>query len=232
MKTDLELESFRKKLTRHIDNMELELVVNENRSTMLNVLTRKKYFAKLSVHKMFLKAPEDVISAIAHYVRGTKRPKGYKDVLIRGYIQRNLERLDYSDRLDDSKLIQQGRYYDLGEIYAFLNERYFQNKLDIKITWYGPWGRNSRSRVTFGQYVDHLKLVKMHRILDDPFFPPYFVSFVVYHEMLHHVVTGKIDGRGFFRVHVPEFKEKEKEFEEYEKATAWEKKHRHDFFKK
>lgn len=224
------IERFKKKLSKHVANMTLELVINENRSTMLNVLARKKDFAKLSMHKMFLDAPEDVISAIAHYVRGTRREKGYKDLLIRGFIQSNLEKFDYSHQLDESKFVHEGRYYDLKQSYDFLNRRYFNNRLDLKITWYGSWGRRCRSKVTFGQYFDHLKLVKIHRVLDDPFFPDFFVDFVIYHEMLHHLVPGYLDEKGIFRVHGPEFKLRESQFEHFEEATEWEKKHRHKFF--
>lgn len=230
MKADVMIEKFKKKLSRHV-SMEVELVINENRSTMLNVLSRKRDFAKISMHKMFLEAPEDVISAIAHYVRGNRRERGFKDLLLRGFIQSNLERLDYSHLLDESKLISLGNLYDLKPICEALNRKYFKGKLDLKITWYGTKGRTNRSRVTFGQYYDHLKLVKIHRILDDPFFPDYFVFFVIYHEMLHHVVPGFIDKNGLYRVHGPEFKKREKEFADYEIASQWEKKHRHLFFK-
>jgi predicted SprT family Zn-dependent metalloprotease len=230
VKTEVSIEKFKKRLSRHVSNMQVELVINENRSTMLNVLTRKRDFAKISLHKMFLDAPEDVISAIAHYVRGTRR-SGPKDGLIRGFIQSNLERMDYSHLLDESKFVTVGRYYDLIAIYDQLNERYFKNKLDLKITWYGTWGRKNRTRVTFGQYFDHLKLIKIHRVLDDPFFPEHFVVFVIYHEMLHHVVPGFVDERGLYRVHGSDFKDLEKKFHDYEKATAWEKEHRHLFFK-
>jgi predicted SprT family Zn-dependent metalloprotease len=223
------VERFKRKLTRS-SGYDLELVINENRSTMLNVLERKKTWARLSVHKMFLDAPENVISAIAHYVRGTRRDRAGKDLLIRGYIQSNLNRFNYSHLLDENKMSTEGRYYDLAAIYEKLNSKYFRDELDLKITWYGTWGRKTRRKVTFGQYFDHLKLVKIHRLLDDPFFPEYFVEFVVYHEMLHHLVPGHFDEKGIFRVHGQDFKELERKFEEYDKAIQWEKRHKDYFF--
>lgn len=226
----MSIDSFRQKLAKHL-NIKLELVVNENRCTMLSILDRKPHSARLSMHKMFLDAPEDVISAIANYVRGTRRRGQQKDQVLRGYIQSNLSRFNYSHLLKKEKLMTEGTYYDLQKIYNNLNERYFNNRLNLLITWYGKVIRRCRSKVTFGQYFDQLKLIKIHRRLDNPFFPDYFVSFVIYHEMLHEVVPGFIDEKGLFRMHGDEFKSREKEFEDYERATLWEKKHRNCFFR-
>ena len=224
------IEEFRKRLSKHF-KIRWELVINENRSTMLNVINRKRSFARLSVHRMFLDAPDDVISAIAHYVRGTRRDKRTRDLLLRSYIQTNLKRFNYAHLLDDKKLVAKGRYYDLQTIYDQLNDDYFQKNLDLKITWNGTVGRTKRRRITFGQYFDHLDLVKVHRILDDPFFPDYFVSFIVYHEMVHSVVRGYVDSRGFYRIHGPKYKKIEKEFVDYDRAINWEKTHRKEFLR-
>lgn len=221
---------FKKRLSKYL-NIELDLVINENRCTMLNLLEKKRDWARLSVHKMFLDAPDPVISAIAHYVRGTRKDKQSQNLVLRGFIQQNLPRFDYSHLLDKKKLASIGKIYDLKEIYHQVNKTYFANQLDLKITWYGQTGRRNRSRVTFGQYHDALRLVKIHRMLDDPFFPYFFVCFVVYHEMLHHVVPGFVDEKGFYCTHGEEFKQKERQFRHYEAAIEWEKKHRQYFFK-
>lgn len=225
----MSVEQFKRRMAKHLD-LDLEIVVNENRSTMLNLLERKRDRARLSMHKMFLDAPEQVISAIAHYVRGTRSNRSGQNLVLRGFIQKNLTQLDYSHTVDKQKLVHQGKVYDLSEIYDRLNKQYFGNKLKLQITWYGLWKKKNRCRVIFGQYFDALKLVKIHRRLDDPFFPDYFVDFVVYHEMLHSVVPGYVDERGLFRSHGEEFKEREREFEFYEEAMAWEKKNRNHFF--
>lgn len=238
MTSDLLVENFRKKLLRHLKS-DLELVINDNRSTMLNVLSRgpKK---RLSLHKMFLEAPEEVISAVAHYVGGRRRkhcPDALKGSLkIRSFIQSNLERLDYSQRLQKTTFETKGEVYDLQKIFNAHNAAYFEDKLTLFITWYGEKGQERknrrRSRIIFGQYFDHLRLIKIHRRLDSAFFPPYFVSFVVFHEMLHHIVPGYVDAKGLFRIHGAEFKKREKEFADYRAAMTWEKEHREQLFKR
>ena len=222
------VESFKQKLAKHY-NIGYELVINDNRSTMLSILSRKRRFARLSVHRMFLEAPEDVISAIAHYVRGTKRDVNFHNRLLRAYIQDNLKRFNYADTLSQEDLITQGRYYDLKEIYDQINNEYFDNTIHVKIGWFAQWGRKKRTKVTYGQYLDHLKVVKIHRLLDDPFFPHYFISFIVYHEMLHHIVPGKTDARGCFRTHGAEFKRRERLYEDYRRAMGWEKMNKHRY---
>lgn len=224
------VKQFKQKIAKHL-KIKLELVINENRSTMLSLLERKRDSARLSMHRMFLEAPDPVISAIAHYVRGTQKDRQDQSLVLRGFIQQSLQCVDYSHRVDPRKLVHEGRLYNIGHLYEQINKDYFDGRLDLKITWYGTWGKKNKSRITFGQYFDALKLVKIHRVLDDPFFPDYFVSFVVYHEMLHSIVPGYVDETGRFRTHGEAFKLREKEFEHYEIATEWERKNRLLFFR-
>jgi len=191
---------------------------------MLSKLGRRR----LSIHKIFLTAPDEVVSAIALYVKGVKHEKSER--LLRGYIQSHLPTLDYSCRVDESSLCHQGAVYNVFQIYQNLNKLYFGGKLNLQITWYGRAVRKRRSKVIFGEYHDALRLVKIHRILDDAFFPDYFVSFIVYHEMVHHIVAGKFDSKGTYRVHTAEFKARERLFQYYEKAVKWEKANKEKIF--
>jgi len=54
--------------------------------------------------------------------------------------------------------------------------------------------------------------------------PRFFVEYIVYHEMLHHVVQMPVlDGRRC--MHGPEFKARERCFARYAEAIAWEREH-------
>lgn len=225
----ISLEPLQKRLQRLL-NIDVELVVNENRSTMLNLLEKQRTFARLSVHRMFLEAPEPVISAIAHYVRGTRKDRRGRNLVLRQFIQAHLSNSDYTHLVDPQKLIQQGRVYHLKPIYDALNAQYFEGRLDLSLTWFGTPHRKRRARITFGQYLSGLRLIKMHRMLDDPFFPDYFVAFVLYHEMLHSVVPGVTDARGRFCFHGRAFKERERLFEHYKKAISWERENKAKIF--
>jgi len=219
------LVSFQEMLRKHC-KMRVDLQLTQNRSIMLNVLERKPWYVRLSMHKMFLDAPESVVKAIAGYVKGRRDDK----LVLRTYIQENIERAKRCKRVCPSKLVQKGDVYHLDVLYDLINEKYFEKKLDLDITWYGQRTHRSRSRVTFGLYQESARLVKIHRMMDAPFFPSYFVEFVVYHEMVHAVVPGQRDERGRFCVHNKEFKARERLFEHYERAVAWEKQNKERIF--
>ena len=58
--------------------------------------------------------------------------------------------------------------------------------------------RCRRSSIRLGTYTHDQQLVRIHPALDQPEVPRFFVAFVVFHELLHHVVpaerrSGRID---------------------------------------
>jgi hypothetical protein len=85
---------------------------------------------------------------------------------------------------------------------------------------------------TLGLYDFRYRLIKVHTILDHPRFPPYFLSYIVYHEMLHHVCPPKRGRRGERLVHHQAFKAREKLFSEYRLARKWEKQNIEEFLTK
>jgi hypothetical protein len=150
---------------------------------------------------------------------------------VKAFIEYNLQKLDYSHQLDASKLTSQGNVYNLKQMYQSLNKEYFQDQLDLYITWFGKPVLKNRSRVTFGLYHDPLRLIKIHRLLDSPSFPEYVVSYVIYHEMVHHVCPGYIDEKGMNRIHSRKFKMEERKFRHYDLAQSWIKEHQAFLFK-
>lgn len=217
-------------LSRYLD-LDLDLVINQNRTTMLSILERKGKRVRLSIHEIFLKAPEPVLLAVASFVSGRRNKSREHHLVLRTFIQQQLAQSDFTHLLKKQELIQQGEIYHLKRLYDQNNKTYFDNKLDLAITWYGNRKSRPQTRITFGQYVDGLRLIKIHRMLDDPFFPEYFVSFIVYHEMLHAVIPGS-PGRGRFCFHGEAFKNREKEFKYFRRAIEWEKKNKKDLFRK
>lgn len=195
----------------------VKLKINDNRSTMLSVKWEPDG-TKVSLHRIFLEAPKNVMDALACYIRQEDADIAPS---IKAFIEDNLKHLDYSHQLDLKKLYSQGHAYNLQKIYNTLNVEYFKNKLNLYITWFGKSTPSSRSQVTFGLYHDAQRLIKVNRLLDSPSFPDYFVSYVVYHEMLHHVCPSYFDAKGQHHIHSKEFKEREVQFKYFDLAQKW-----------
>lgn len=200
----------------------VELRLNNNRSIMLSVKWEPNK-TKISLHKFFLTAPENVLESLVNYVK-CHRGKMAPD--IKSFIEENIRKLDYSHTLDKGRLSVQGKYYNLRNIFDELNSEYFSEKLNLCITWFQQKAKRGRSQVTFGTYNEPLKLIKINQMLDSDKFPDYFVSYVIFHEMLHNFLPCFYDKNGRLRVHHKEFKIKEKCFRDYERAKVWIKKNR------
>lgn len=114
-------------------------------------------------------------------------------------------------------LLPQGQCYNLQEIYNTLNAQYFESKLDVRISWYGR-GTIPKTRIVFGSYSHRTKSIRINRFLDQATIPPYVVQFIVYHEMLHNVLPPKRKLNGKRSIHHQDFKEKERQFQEYQLA--------------
>ena len=176
---------------------------------------------------MFLEAPRNVMDALVCYI---KQEDKNIDRTVKAFIEDKLKDLNYSHVLDQSKLSSQGNIYNLDRIYEALNEEYFEGKLKLSITWFGKPTQRSKTRFTFGLYHEPVRLIKINKVLDSPSFPDYLISYVIYHEMLHHVCPSYIDVNGNSVIHTGDFKEKEAHFKYFDLAQQWIKKHQANLF--
>lgn len=206
--------------------LKLKLKINDNRSTMLSVKWEPDA-TKVSLHRMFLEAPRNVMDDLACYLRQENKNIA---PTVKAFIEDGLKKLDYSNQIDGAKLYSRGNVYNLQRIYQDLNREYFDGALNLRITWYGRPNQRPRSRFTFGLYHDLMRLIKINRMLDTPTFPDYLVSYVVYHEMVHHVCPSYFDARGYHHIHSKEFREREEQFRYYDLAQDWIKRNRANLF--
>ena len=118
----------------------------------------------------------------------------------------------------------QGDAHDLLSLFHRINEKYFGGAVDALITWGRKSGKKPRRSIKLGSYSAVERLIRIHPNLDKPWVPRYFISYIVYHEMLHHVIPGS-QGSGKKMLHPPVFREREQMFRDFERALAWEKAH-------
>lgn len=106
-----------------------------------------------------------------------------------------------------------GRYFDLEEIFARLNERFFKRQLSCRrIGWSA---RPSRS--VLGHYDPAHHTITISRSLDTPSVPEDVVEYLVFHEMLH--IRFPLERRGPRRVvHSRAFREAEKNYPHYRRV--------------
>ena len=82
-------------------------------------------------------------------------------------------------------------------------------------------GSRGRRSIRLGTYTHDLELVRIHPALDRESVPRFFVEFVVFHELLHHVVPARRSG-GRIDYHPPEFRARERTHPDYARAIRWE----------
>ncbi len=197
------------------------LSITDNQHSIISHSVEGKVL-RARIHHMFLDAPPDVQSALVQYlVQGDRAAS----VRIGQYIEANGGRLDRRARR--SSLVTKGDHHDLLRIFEEVNERYFGGAVHALLTW-GKAGtrprRLPRQTIKLGSYSAAERLIRVHPALDRVWIPRYFVAFIVYHEMLHHVLPTS-RGRGRRMLHPPEFLAREREFRHFERALAWERHH-------
>jgi len=100
-----------------------------------------------------------------------------------------------------------GAVYDLAELFADLNRRFFAGLLaQPQLTWSRDPARNR-----LGHFDPAHNTIVVSRVFDQPAVPRYVVEYIVYHEMLH--LKHPVRARGGRRlVHSAEFRAEERQF--------------------
>jgi predicted metal-dependent hydrolase len=198
----------------------LGLTLTDNRYSMVAVRRAPSGY-RVRIHRMFAGVEPRIVRALARYVvHNDRRASG----VLGEYIERNKHIIKQQPRRPRQVTIRTaGRHFDLQAIYDRLNAEYFGGKIEARITW-GPSFKSRRRRrsIKMGSFSVEDRVIRIHPSLDQPGVPPYFVAWIVFHEMLHgkHEVT-RVGGRRCF--HTREFLAEEKTFAHYERAYSWEK---------
>jgi hypothetical protein len=202
----------------------VNLSITDNRQSIISHAIEDGVL-RVRIHHMFLDAPPRVLDALVRYVTDGDRESS---ILVGHYIEANAGRLARRSR--QVPLVTKGKRHDLLHIFQDLNERYFDGMVNALVTWgtaprtAGGRRANPRRTIRLGSYGAVDRLIRVHPSLDRAWVPRYFVAFVVYHEMLHHVMPTS-RGSGRRNLHPPEFVAREREFRYFERAIGWEKAH-------
>ncbi len=205
----------------------VSLSITDNRHSMISHSWRRGMLLA-RIHHMFLDAPPSIVHALVRYVAHNDREAS---VRIGNYIEANGDRL--TRRARNLTIVSSGKHHDLYRIFQELNERYFDGAVNALVTW----GKRARAKkgtprakrqtIKLGSYSANERLIRVHPVLDRPWVPRYFVAYVLFHEMLHHVIPARRgdETTGRRELHPLEFRERERDFRHHDRAVKWESQH-------
>jgi hypothetical protein len=211
----------------------IALTITDNSRTMLSARQRDG-LAHVRLHHMFIDADETTIGAVARYLTERHAPASrHLQIFIRQHGDRirrrrvTMERRTDAvgdDQAQDTDLDARGQHHDLRAILTRLNASY-DLSVPARIGWARMTrvlGRQRRRRsIKLGSYRGREPLIRVHPVLDAAWVPSFFVEYIVYHEMLHHVVPMPVRN-GRRSLHGADFRARERQFERYAEAIAWE----------
>lgn len=206
-----------------ISPLPVQIEWHQNRTTYLTI-RKMKGILHFRLHKLFQNSSAEIGEALIQMALK-------KDRKARALVRKEAAHYFSKVTLKPKPLPTAGQVYDLKVILKRVIEAYFPEAQEPSIGWVK--GREKRFRsITFGTYDRHQNLIRINQHLDHSDVPPYFVEFIVYHEMLHALIPAKISKEGRCLSHTPEFRRKEREFLQFEEAKKWEKGSLHYFQKK
>jgi hypothetical protein len=231
-----------RRLSRLLDGRLSSLSLTDNRRTILTVkplqpprrLSLAPAPLELRLHRSFLEAPDEALQAVAVFVSSRRGTPSSKQALakIREHFSRYC-RTAAPRSARRTVLRPAGVAFDLRELRDQLIGEYFAPEIQPEITWGkagsggrkrgsrgGRGGRSGRTSIQLGSYSYEDNLIRLHRALDHPRVPRYVLEAVIFHELLHAALPPVVrNGRRY--VHTPEFREREKQFRQLERAEKW-----------
>lgn len=217
-------DSLERRIRAHLSKGRVQITLTDNRYTMISVrrVTKEKRY-EVRLHHMFADADPVITRALARYIADNDADASR---VLGDFIDDNSGHVrGRARRAPTTVILTAGEFHDLRAIYDDLNARYFENRIDALITWGAHTGRpRRRNSIKMGSYSVEDRLIRIHRSLDREFVPRFFVAWIVFHEMLHQVHDIRVkNGRREF--HSKEFLADEAQFEQYEEAKSWERRH-------
>jgi hypothetical protein len=203
------------------------LELTDNRRTILSVRAgrtgNRAAPLELRIHHSFTEAPEEVLRAVATFVESKRGSDQAREALT--LIREHFSGHRQAARIRRLVLQPVGLALDLREVFADLNERYFEGRVAAAITWgksavASRCGRRRSASLQLGSYSYEDRLIRLHRVLDHPEVPRYVVEAVVFHEMLHADMPPEIRG-GKRLFHTPEFRRRERQYRNLTRAERW-----------
>lgn len=195
---------------------QISLSVKNNRSVFLSVKSTRNMIS-ISLNRVFLYASDDMLNHLINYIKNKDR---ISLAYVNHFVDENISKVIPLKKIN---INTKGDVYDLKSILQSVNDKYFLGKVEVNVTW-GKRPKYKRfSHITFASYDRYQKLIRVNKILDNSYFPYEFVEFILYHEMLHHVMPVSYDKKQRRQHHGKNFRLQERAFENYDEMKKIEK---------
>ncbi len=196
-----------------------DVVWTGNRRTVLSSV-RGAATTTVRMHRIFEAATDELLDAVALYLKTGDRRASWA---ITQYI--DARRADITRAQPPRVLDARGEAHDLGSIFAEVERDHFPGAVGgVGITWGrgATSGARRRRSIRLGTYSHDERVIRVHPHLDQSWVPRFFVRFIVFHEMLHHVEPPRVTAART-EFHTPSFRARERAYPEYARSIAWEK---------
>ena len=198
--------------------------LTDNRRTLVSVRA-KQGTRHVRLHRMFRHADDVLLRALGLYLMGIATPAVQAKIAAFIAAHRGEIRTAATRKIR-RPLLAAGQHFDLNEVLRDVSQQYFGAALPVHIGWgqlrrrtaRRPAKRISRALATYN-FED--ATIRVNPILDSPKVPRLVMEWIVYHELLHHVLPVQ-RSQGRSRYHTPEFRAMERAFVGYAEAQAWE----------
>ena len=178
----------------------------------------------LRLHRVFRHADDELLQSLALFLSNKNKKASME---INRFIAAHKDEVRVADRGGRGALKESGKYHGLGLLLHRVSRSYFGGKVDVRIGWGRAPSRNKKRRRTgkvtrsLATYSYDDKVIRVSPVLDAPDVPDYVLEWIVYHELLHHVLPAEVGGaRNLY--HTKRFRALEHGFARYEEAKAWE----------
>ncbi len=173
---------------------------------------------RLRLHSVFAGAPDEVLAALAAWLRSGRRARracAELDAWIASAVPAVERRRPRATRT-------LGTHRDLGPVLQSVLEDPTASALraldPVPPVGWGRWPtRPPRRRIQLGAFDTQAGVVRVHPVLDDPSVPEPCLRYVVFHELLHAALELP-EGEG---PHGPTFRREERVYRHTAEAEAW-----------
>lgn len=202
---------------------EVEVIFTDNRATMIS-FKKKSGVLKLRLHKMFQQADDTILKALWVFIRGIPSIRASKK--LDDFIKSNQGQIRIRTKPRRHAVQPVGEHFNLQDILDRVSSRYFAGETEGVCIGWGRY-RQRRARRTrtrsraLATYCFEDQTIRVNPVMDTPRVPDFVIDWVVYHELLHHVLPVEKSG-GRKRYHTSRFRTLERAFPSYLEARKWE----------